>query len=371
MFYNTYLKGNCVYPFLNNFTEGKIREFNFAPNELPDIVVKRVIDKICKSINYQQDDLICIESNYDIVSFWAELVAKEISAKHICFCCNEVFTGYRKKYHDFIDFFKFKYDRNELLGISKDSMHLLFGDLFPLLKSDDSHFFVAAADESVQDVQYDIVNEIVKKDINIAYIGRANKGNFDDIVYSVMKFVRSVSSKTVLFVVVGDFNSKQRTNINQKFKNEKNLTILFTGSLVPLPVSLFRLLDVCIACSGCAIASAQQNVPTILIDAIDGLSNGILGYDTNDLLFREDGKKGEQIEDTLYNLLVKNKYLGKKNSFTYNVNRNLIYKNHLLLFDQKIEQVYYTDKLKSPKNITVFIILKFLYLKFIKIDKVV
>ncbi len=309
--FNTFHKGNCVFPKLNEFQNGKFECLSFLPGELGEIVINHNLKKMLTHIDFSNNDTVLIESHYDVAAIWAELFAEKTKGKHVCFCCNEVFRGPNKFYEKYIDFFKFKYDRNELLGISSESMQKLFYGKFNNIPIDDSHVFIAASDNPIQEVENKVVNEIKRKDFNLCYIGRANKPSFFPILDGVKRFCENKQSINFQLIVVADISIVEVEKIEKLFKGIENVNIIFTGTLSPVPKKLFELIDVTIASSGCAIMSANEGIPTVLIDANDYKSNGLLGYDTENFLYREENGLCEEIDLTLEKVF-NNEYKDKK-----------------------------------------------------------
>lgn len=367
-FFSGFSCGECIYPKLNEYTGGRYKELYFLPCELPQIIVNKTINNMKEFISYSFDDEIYIESNYDVGALWGEILAEQLNGHHTCLCCNELFRGNGKYYEKYADFFKFKYDRYELAGISEKSMSNLFEGKYHNIPVDKSHLFSATPDCQVQDVENDLIKKIKHYDFNICYIGRAKKESFKSIAEGVKKFALRHSGLTHQFILVGDFEPEDVNLTENIFKKCENVLLTYTGTLSPVPKSLFTKIDVVIAGSGCAIMSALERVPTILIDANDYKSNGLLGYDTNEFLFREKDGKCEEIDQTLERFFVNHEYDNREFNFKYDLDRDTIYNSHFRFFKAPIKEYYKVRKLQYPKQITLKIIMKLVYFKSIKKD---
>lgn len=365
VFFNTFHKGNCVFPKLNEFKNGKFECLSFLPNELGEKVVDYSLKKMLNYINYADSDDVLIESHYDVTALWAELFAEKTKGKHVCLCCNEVFRGTNKYYEKFIDFFKYKYDRNELLGISSESMQKLFYGRFDSIPIDDSHVFKAAADNPIQEIKNEVIDKIKRKEFNICYIGRAGKQSFLPILDGVNKFIKNVGNVYCQFIIVADTSADEVKRIEELFSEIKNVNLIFTGTLSPVPKRLFELIDVTVASSGCAIMSANEGIPTVLVDANDYKSNGLFGYDTENFLYREKDGLCEDIEKTLEKVFNK-EYLGKQFKLNRKAHNELYYNEHLKYFDLVDHQYYNKDCIINTCNISIVPVLKIIYYRYLK-----
>ena len=347
VFYYSQKNEPCVFPFLNMFRNGNIIELFYLPNRINGAIINHAIDKMKKAIDYQSSDTVCVESHYDKVAIWGELFAEATQGKHVCLCCNEVFYGKGKYYKDYLDFFKYKYKRNEMAFISEKSVEALFGKNYSC--TDVKKIFVAAGNNPVQDVVDSRIECIERKDYNIAYIGRANKEGVECIIDGVKKFAE-IHDNSINFTFVGDVSKEDVARIKQYLRNNDNILLTFTGSLVPIPRKLFSKIDVVIAGSGCARLAAQEGTITIVVDARDLMSNGVLGIDTQNALFREEGKMGESIDRTLEKILIENSYDKKNISMIKRKSNSDYYKEHLQYFTNVDNKYYPSSKLCYPKE---------------------
>lgn len=347
VFYYSKKNKSCVFPSLDKFRNGNIAELFYLPNRLNKTIIKYTINKMKKAIGYQLGDTVYVESHYDKVAIWGELFAEATQGKHVCLCCNEVFSGKGKYYKDYLDFFKYKYKRNEMAFISEKSAGALFGRSYSC--SDDTKIFVAAGEDPVQDVMDPQIECIERKDYNIAYIGRANKEGVESVINGVKRFAET-NSGSVNFTFVGDASKEDIARIKKCLRCNENISLTFTGSLVPIPRRLFSKIDVAIAGSGCARLAAQEGIFTIVVDARDFMSNGVLGIDTQNTLFREEGEVRESIDRTLERILIDNRYDKDNISIVKMKNNNDYYKEHLYYFKHTDSNYYPSEKLCYPKE---------------------
>ena len=169
------------------------------------------------------------------------------------------------------------------------------------------------------------------------------------IIDGVKKFAE-IHDNSINFTFVGDVSKEDVARIKQYLRNNDNILLTFTGSLVPIPRKLFSKIDVVIAGSGCARLAAQEGTITIVVDARDLMSNGVLGIDTQNALFREEGKMGESIDRTLEKILIENSYDKKNISMIKRKSNSDYYKEHLQYFTNVDNKYYPSSKLCYPKE---------------------
>lgn len=340
--YPSFVKGKCVFPQLNKYISGRNISMSFYPGELSSGKIKKTLRWVRNYIDYSRDDEVLIESNHDKSAIWGEIIAKDLNAKHACLCCNEIFRGPYKHYEEYLEFFKFKYDRNELAGISRKSLPLLFENSEYQIQESNDYVFSAAADEPVQDVEFPQLKEFDNKRVKIAYIGRVSKEPFREITKSVKDFVLNYPKIEFSYVVVGDANNEEREWVEKEFLNLNNCNCIFTGTLAPVPQKLFTCINVVIAGSGCALMATKQGVLTILVDALDSKSNGVLGIDTMDFLFRVPNGYKATIQQTLREILIDHKYNSTDIQPLVEKKREDIYKQHFIYFNR--EKKYFSSQ---------------------------
>ena len=347
-FFSSSATGNTAFPFLNRFKCGNITGLAVFPNQILSSSVNKELEKMKNIVEYAPDDDYFIESQNDKTAIWAELFAEKVGGKHICFNCNEVFRGRYKHYSDYLDYFWFKYKRDELYGISEKSIPMLF-DGYQCLNDDKQHVFFAADDESVQDVDSDIIDNITKSEINLCYIGRIEKECFIDITDGVIDFAEKYRTKKIQYIIVGKCNSVQELDIKSRVKNIPNISVYFAGDLVPIPRKLFTKTDVVLAASGCARISAENGVLSVVADANGKFSNGILGIDTDNALFSDNHYTYIEV---LENIFIFGKYSSAQIHLKPRRQNSFYYAQQVKLFlNSNIKEDYYdTNNLISHKR---------------------
>lgn len=309
MYFPSHKKENCMIDSLNKYNGGGLVELTLPPYKWPPRTRRRVIHKMCSLIGIiNEGDKIIVESHSDRTSQWGEILAAEIGAKHMVFLCNEFYRGKDKYYLENLDFYNFKYKRGELAAECEEAFFKLFEGYKNVNLGEVSIFLFN--ENPVRDVKNQLISKIQRTDWNIGYIGRLEKGYVPNIIKAVALFAKKHKDKDIQFVIVGDISSRRQL-LEEEFNGISNLHVNALGNMVPIPKTLFKKIDVVIAGSGSAWCAAYEGVYTILADSENYLSNGVLGYDTNNHLYHNQTEQ-TSFEDSLEKVLVIKEYNNKE-----------------------------------------------------------
>lgn len=332
-------KASCKVEELNQYLDGGFYSLGYPPEQLPAFLFKREMEKMLLFINANSEDEVLVESHADLSAFWGERIAERLHAKHICFNCNEKFRGENKFYEQYMDFFWFKYKREELLGLHDDSLKKLFDGYHDVPSSHD-YWFDAVEPGPIQDIESNIVSKIVKYDINIAYLGRITKGYVPHIIKGVVEFANNHPEKQIGLIIIG--NEKERLAlINSLISSVKNLHITYMGDLVPIPKCIYKKIDCMIAGAICAEISAREGIPTIVADCENYLANGILGYTVNNSMYFEPENGQKRFDEELENVFFTKEYLKNSYHFPDALSSDDIYNSHFKFFLNSKDEKYY------------------------------
>lgn len=311
-----------------------------------NLMVKKLTD-YCG--NLSKYDEIVIESCESIRSFWAELLAEKIGARHIFMATEENPRLGACCYEDNLDFYYFKFKRNELVGFPQNVRKLFNGykDVNDLI--DENAPLYLAETEPIQDVPDFPINNIQKLDWNICHFGRTMKPFVPHVIAGVGEFARRHPDKKINFIFIGQIIPERETLIRQTFEGLDNVMITPLGDMVPIPRSLFSKIDVVCAMAGCATYSSFEGVPVIVGNAVNpDKTNGVLGVDTKDTVY-DTGDKISYAE-ALENVLVKKLYDGKNFDLPDVKPSEDQYADLWKVLDNVApEKVYFTQKLKQER----------------------
>ena len=254
---------------------------------------------------------IIIESHTDAFAYWAELLAAKLGAQHFFFCTNENYRPSAMEaslfFADNLDFFYFKWKRNEVVGGEK-VLQKLFNGYKNVTKPQVEMPDTVREMDPIQDVAFSI-EEVPRLDWNICHVGRAAKDYVPFVIEGVGELARRHPDKKINFIMVGDAQSRIPL-FQQTFADLPNVFCTFFGDMVPIPRVLFSKVDVACAISQSARFVANEGIPTIVATVKNhARTPGLLGYDTKEQVY---GEGTFSYVDALENVLIKKLYVGKK-----------------------------------------------------------
>lgn len=234
---------------------------------------------------YKNADTI-VETFFPNSALWGELLAARVNGRHFFCGVQENYRYWGNLYEDNLDFFYFKWKRNEIFTGEE-----LLRDLFNGYKGVDK-FLVEMPDtvreqDAIQNVVNPKIEAIQKADWNICHIGRIEKDYVAHVIAGVAELAQRHLDKKINFIFVGD-ESMRRELLHETFENLPNVHLIFLGILAPIPRSLFSKVDVVCAISQTARFTANDGVLTIVASANypEG-TPGVLGYDTKEQICGE------------------------------------------------------------------------------------
>ena len=236
-----------------------------------------------------------------------------MKARHFFITCDESYRStpaYPDKTYEYnLDFFYFKWRRNELVGQALVLQKLFNGYknvTEPLCEMPQT----IREQDAVQDVDFRIEN-VARLDWNICHIGRAQKSYIPHFLEGVAELARRHPDKRINLIMVGDVNPIMNL-LQRTFNNCSNVLLTSFGDMVPIPRVLFSKVDVVCAISQSAIFAANEDVLTICASVDEEKRTpGVLGYDTEKTV---NGAGTFSYVEALENVLVKKIYAGKKST---------------------------------------------------------
>ena len=254
---------------------------------------------------------IIIESHYDVASYWAELLAERINARHFAIILNVSFRNDWNAYFDNLDFFYCKYLRRELLTVP-DKMFNGYRNLEDISYDDLSpEINWGCEQDPIQDFQNPNVDAIAddqNSDYTIAYIGRPEKSYLQTIFDNIVSFAQKYPDKKIRFILVGNFARISQFSV---FAGIGNINIVLLGVLVPIPRKLFQFVDVVIAGDQTAFFCAEENVPVITTIVDGDKTPGVLYSDSDDSWYGSGAPHISYIE-ALEKVLIRREYANRK-----------------------------------------------------------
>ena len=259
------------------------------PYEYNSKIRQRFVKCLLEQIPSDAENII-IETGTDYTSYWGELLAKELNAKHFIFLLDEDnprINNYNCNYY------KFKYQRGELACITKKTMIQIFSKFFTI---DKPIALRAWCNNSVGFIHTDYCDELKRQKYNIGYVGRLEKNFVPNIINGIISFAKNVSPDQVMVSLMGGADKNVTTQILNKLNAQSNIHVHCTGYTWPIPYEAVKKCDVCIAGAGSALVSVHCGVPTIEMDIYRNTPIGFLtsnefpsmtsdGANSHDVLF--------------------------------------------------------------------------------------
>ena len=247
----------------------------FSPSVFRKGQVKSTINRILAEIGDCQGDDCVIESDSLPRAIWGELVASRLNCRHLAFFMQE----WHHYDNEMKSFLRFKYDRHELAGITKDSIHQMFGD-DNVEARDDTR--IAAYCNNVIDNCEDKYSQLLddKADYTFGSIGRLNKPCVPAIVDGFCSYVNLHHDKRFNIVMIGGSLVRGKMEyVRQRLTKCGNVNLVLTGDVYPIPLAFAKRIDVFVSTAGSANATFLAGFPTIKLNPETGAPVGILGLD--------------------------------------------------------------------------------------------
>ena len=232
-----YLKagGNCPFVVKPTYKTDPLLQSVYV-----DMMVKR-LEEHCGKLNKYGE--IVIESCESIRSSWAELLAEKIGARHIFLATEENFRLSASCYEDNLDFYYFKFKRNELIGYPQNIRNLFNGykDVNDLVSEETLTYL--AEPEPIKDVPKFPVDKVKKLDWNICHIGRTMKAFVKYVITGVGEFARRHPDKKINFMFVGEIIPERQKLLDETFDGVDNVAkwlqrLTNTRKSLTIPLSL-------------------------------------------------------------------------------------------------------------------------------------
>lgn len=262
---------------LKPFDRNRIVELELPPCYFTLRERKAIFEKIMSIISPEDGDVFFIESNGVRYSYWGEMVAKRLNCKHFAFLVEAYFA----LNDNYFEFYEFKLRRGELAGTRPASLPMLFKP-YRVLSEQENKYLAAYCTNSVEDVPDTLNVDYSRYDFVIGNIGRSTKPYVLQVAKDLAEYARSHPDKKMLFLIVGgEIGSYEESVIKRSLGENKNIDLLSTGFMFPIPKALLAHIDVAIATSGCIRPALEANIPTIAYKDNELQPYGVCGYEVH------------------------------------------------------------------------------------------
>lgn len=267
-------------------------------NEYPYLYSKRKIKKLVKwmlcCIGYNDGDEVLIECGGVAQALWGELLAKECRGKNIAYILSEKLSISNKSVYDFLEF---KWQRKEFRCINAKIMQNFFYD--KNITEEQCYVFRAPCTNSMEDIEIPINLDFKPNEPIIGIIGRLSKDYVYASLAEIIKFAQKHPDKFYNVLIVGGGKKVYYNQIKKLIKNIKNLKVIITGRLYPIPQKMIEMINIAIGSSGSIRLPWSLNIPSISVDLNNNKAIGFLGYDTQNTQFATANEKLKNISDCL------------------------------------------------------------------------
>ena len=285
----SYKVGSILMREFDDFQRNIIEELGFLPMYFGRGKQNEIIERMAQRYSGESNRII-IESHNTTMHVWGELLASRLKAKHIVYEITE--RSQCKK--ELFPFFKFKYERGEMAGITDSSLQYYFQDYMKVPASERYSLVAYYEFKQVDDVQYDVDNIPKSAPMcTIGILGRLDKPFVLEASIQLKAYIENDKEKNYTLIIIGGQKEGNTTQakIEKVYEGVKNVSLVFTGYLYPIPRILLKKIDVGVSSSGAVLVLADEGVPTIVIDGHDMQPLGVYGVTTDNILYR----KGEEI----------------------------------------------------------------------------
>lgn len=264
--------GQVMVPAISDFIWGNYTFLKQFPNSYPNKLLSDKLQLILNLFEEKAASDIIIESSTETTALWGELFARKLKCRHIIIYINEFSLCMNSS---LALFFKFKYNRGELACISKQHMIKIFKKYW-IVDENNARALPCSCTNSLQkcDSKYNLLALSGK---TIGYIGRIDKPFFNNMLSEILDYCKSNKNIHYNLFIFGGSNQAKAVNILKKRCSiHKNISLIVTGFIYPIPFEATQQLDVIFACAGSAVVAYKTGKPAIRIDNVDYKLSGVI-----------------------------------------------------------------------------------------------
>lgn len=302
---------------------------------------KEVLNKLLSMIPLGYDEYI-IESQTIPCSTWGELLAAKLpKGKNFVYLLGEHIKIENTRMYEF---FRFKLERKELVGIDTLSLKSLFSAWYKIGQNQ-NYSLPAYCTNVLSKEYYPQLSLIPQSDYTIGFVGRIDKLFVMKSLCDILRFVTVHSDKTfTLLFIGGSTNKKAENKIRKYFKDITNVKIYITGLLFPIPVDLVQKGDVYLSTAGSCKISQELGKVTISHDGHDAMPIGLFRITTQHSLFRDKSEKPLDLIELLDSILIKKQYVNQNVDIDAVLSKyDFDYSSHMDFLESSSKELKYFD----------------------------
>ena len=320
----------------------------FSPATFRRREVESTIYRILSEIGDCQGEDCIIESDSLQRAIWGELIAKRLNCRHLAFFIQE----WHHYDNDMKLFLRFKYDRHELAGITKQSIHQMFGDE-KIEGRDDT--YLHAYCNNVFDNSEDKYSRLLdnKADYTFGSIGRLNKPCVPAIVEAFCSYANHHADKQFNLVMIGGSLVRGKMEyVRNKIADCGNVKMLLPGDIYPIPLSFAKNFDLFVSTAGSASATYLAGFPTIKVNPVTGDPVGIMGLDDMTGISMYDSSSDMTIEECIERAVNNRNAIEFKGDLAEKYNKKMYeeFERQLSIIMHNTKNEYYNEKMLLSLN---------------------
>lgn len=298
--YNVYILtsehgSNILFDVLKNNKKHIYEELRYPPFYFSEYRQNKLVKDILKGMDYRSSSKIYIESCFLKSSYWGEMIASELKAKHIVYLLQESFNSINNVTKSFLEF---KYQRRELAGIKPDSLYYLFNknDFY---KENSFYLKPRSATKLFSNNVQESLKKIQKVDLNLCSISRLDKPHVKLLIKDVIEFSKENENMNIQLILIGEsVNPEEFNNFIKLVEPIDNLSLIFLGRLFPIPASILNVVDIFIGTAGAATLTVKEKKLTIVYNN-EYKVVGLLGIHTMESYYGVLTEKEKKLQEWL------------------------------------------------------------------------
>lgn len=323
---------------------------------------RKIIKKVAAQLSSNDQDVV-IESCLYHLSYWGEMLASELKAKHILHFLEEDIPIISESSAAFMEY---KLYRWECMNASEQSLRRLFKAHFKqiyLKYQFDTDFYCSNVIQEEDHIPSSLLH-IEKTDDIILSLGRLDKPYIPEMIKQIVLYARNNEKRSLSILFIGgspDGNKERK--IKEILSEVSNIKTYLLGYMYPVSPSVVKMADVAIATSNSVLVPYNNGVPTIVVDANDFYAIGLYGDNTMNTVFRKDEEK-VRISDYLEKVLVKRDFIVPESNISSKPEEELLddhFKNQIAFLNRSNDdgKYYYTEGVYSYKSFFRGVLVRF------------
>lgn len=283
-----------------------VPEFDSPLNVIPSSRMNRSIENVLNFIGPVTQDSI-IESNDRTTAVWAEIVAQKLHIRHIYYLIIETdLNSY--KFYPYNSFFDFKLKRKELWACNSKGLEISFKKKLPYYS--DVYINVPYETSEIAEIsepKIDYGNWKENDKIVITTISRLDKSYVIDLFKAVCNICDRHRNYNIELNIVGDTvvgNNKQwlKEHIELLSSSTPNMNVIMPGYIKSIGKDIFNHTHIFVGMGTAIISAISQGCVSLTVNPYTSLSSGILGVDTFNFAFNDNGQE-YSLEDKIEEVL--------------------------------------------------------------------